>query len=112
MSYQDYEVRATFLSGETSDVDENTKLLLHFNNNFTDESDSKHTVINTDVIFDNITKKWGFSSACFNGITAYLTIANSTDWNIVGSNSDDWTIDFQVKKTDNDPPGEYYIQHY
>lgn len=95
-------------------LDENTKLLLHLNNNVTDSSygvtggDSPHTVTNNNVTFG--TAKWGSHAGVFNGTNAYLTVPDSIDWDIVGSNSDNWTIDFWVKHTDHVGTETYVAQ--
>lgn len=76
------------------------KLLLHLNNNVTDSSPSGHTVTNNGVAFDAGTKKWGSHSALFVAAeTDDLSIPDSNDWDVFGSNSDDWTIDLWINST-------------
>ena len=96
---EDYDATDDYYSPtvQVATIDSNTKLMLHLNNNVTDDSPSSHTVTNNNVTFNNIIKKWGYSGV-FNGTTAYLFIPDSVDWDIFGSNSDDWTIDFWIKK--------------
>jgi len=83
--------------------DENTKLLLHCNGvdestTFTDESDSAHTVTAHETAqVDTTNKKWGTGSLQLDGNSDYLSIPDSADWDLVGSNADNWTVDFWVK---------------
>lgn len=89
-------------------LDANTKLLLHCDG--ADESviipDSSitnpkgnATVVGTAQL-DTAQKKWGTASLLLDGNSDRLTYADSADWDIVGSNTDNWTIDFQAKFTD------------
>ncbi len=88
-------------------IDENTVLLLHCNGAdestvFTDASPSEHgnaTVGGTAQV-DTTNKQWGTGSLLLDGDSDYLNYANSVDWDICGSNTDDWTIDFWVKFID------------
>jgi len=52
----------------------------------------------------------GFKSeyGIFNGSSSYLTAPNSADWDICGSDSDNWTIDLWVRHTDH-VSIEYYV---
>lgn len=69
-------------------LDSNSKLILHFDNNLTDSATYK-TVTNNNVTF-NASSKFGSHAASFNGTTGYLTIPDSSDFDL--SNSD-FTID-------------------
>jgi len=98
-------------------IDENTKLMMHMNGAdngvvFGDDSPSAHG--NADVTADVNTKtgekKWGTASALFDGDSGYLAYVDSADWDICGSNSDDWTIDLQVKHGTSSFTGIYLSQ--
>jgi len=60
---------------------------------------------------DTVNKKFNKSSLKFNGTTDFVSFADSDNWNICGSNSDDWTISLWVKHTDHSGD-EYYIEQY
>lgn len=97
----------------------NTKLLLHMNG--ADEStsfiDSRTTgtphivTAGGDAQIDTAIKKFGSASGLFDGTSDYLTIPDSADWDIFGSNADDWTIDLQVKM-DTTSSDRFFITHY
>lgn len=55
--------------------------------------------------------KFGSGSLLLDGNSDYLTIPDSTDWDLAGSDSDDWTIDFWVKHTDH-VDVEMYVEQY
>ena len=84
-------------------VGSDVKLLLHCNGSdasttFTDDSPSSHTVTaQGDAQLDTAQYKFGTASGLFDGTGDYLTIPDSTDWDVTGSNSDNWTIDFWAK---------------
>lgn len=84
-------------------IDANTKLMLHMNGTdasttFIDNSPSPHTVVaNGNAQIDTAEKKFGTGSLLLDNNGDYLSIADSNDWDIFGSNLDDWTVDFQVK---------------
>ena len=79
--------------------DANTKLLLHMNTQ--DISNSHHILTyQGDAQIDTAQKKWSPGSLQLDGTGDYLSIPDSSDWDIFGSNSDDWTIDLWVKHTD------------
>lgn len=98
-------------------LDSNTKLLLHCDGTdgsttFTDVSDSGHTVnVTATVEVDTAFKKWGTGAALFDGDSGYFSIDDSPDWDIVGSNSTNRTIDFWVRMTDHDGD-EIYIHQW
>ena len=75
-------------------IDDYTVLLLHFNQDFKDYSNSKiyKNVINKKVKFSESISKFGGNSAYFDG-NSYLTIPNNADLNF---GTGDWTIDFWV----------------
>lgn len=102
-------------TGGGGGIDNDTVLMLHLNNNVTDNGNGSvtggHTVTNNSVTFDAGTKKWGSHSGVFNGSGANLTIPDSVDWDVVGSNLDDWTIDLWVKHTDH-VGDEGYVSQY
>ncbi len=97
-------------------IDVNTKLMLHCNGTndsttFTDDGETGHTVTaNGDAKLKTAIKKWGTASGLFDGIGDYLSIPDHADWDIVGSNSDNWTIDLWVKHTSMPAGQQSYIQ--
>lgn len=80
--------------------DSYTKLLLHCNGDdagttFKDSSRSDHTVTaNGNAQLDTAQKKFGASSALFDGTGDYLSIADHADWNM---GSGKFTIDFWIR---------------
>lgn len=93
------------------------KLLLHLNGadgatTTTDSSSSNHTItFNGTAQLDTGEKKWGTASLLLDGDSDYLSIPDSSDWDICGSNSDNWTIDFWVKHTDHAGQETYLCQY-
>lgn len=82
------------------------KLLLHFDGTngaklLTGSSPKKHT----DITFKGNAHlatsetKWGPTSVYLNGNEDRLELDDSPDWDICGSTTDSWTIDFWVKHT-------------
>jgi hypothetical protein len=67
-----------------------TKLLLHLDNNVTDVKGK--TITNNNVTFSDSIYKFGTHSAYFNGSDAYLSLADSNDWDFDA----DFTIDFWI----------------
>ncbi len=96
--------------------DENTKLLLHCDgtegsSDFLDSSFTSYIITPHGAAhIDTSVNKWGTGSLKLDGDSDYLTIPDSDDWDVSGSNTDNWTIDFWVKHTDHTGV-EYYIQH-
>ena len=98
-------------------INDNTKLMMHMNGadddtTFPDDSPSAHgnASVTATVQTKTATKKWGTASALFDGDSGFLTYADSADWDIFGSNSDDWTVDFWVKHAAVEPAAsEFYI---
>lgn len=85
-------------------VDSNTKLLLHFNgtNGSTTVSDSSPAAHGNATVAGNAQlttadKVFGTASLTLDGTGDYIYYADHADWDIVGSNTDDWTIDIRVK---------------
>lgn len=81
-------------------------LLLHLDGtdgatSTTDSSDSGHaiTFVGTAQL-DTTAKKWGTASLELDGDSDSITALDSADWDIVGSLTDSWTIDFWVKHDD------------
>ena len=77
----------------TESYDSYTKLMLHMENGVTDSAVGK-TVTNNNVTFSNSAYKMGGYSGLFNGSSAYLSLADSDDWNF---GSGDFTIDTWVR---------------
>jgi len=75
---------------------EYTKLLLHFNDSYTDASSSNHSVTNNGNTFSNSTKKLGSHSTYFSG-SSYLTLPDSDDWNV---GSGEFTVDLWYRFTE------------
>ena len=79
-------------------------------NSFTDSSSSSHTITaNGDVANSRAQEKIGTSSIKFDGTGDYLSVADSTDWNIFGSG--DWTTETWVK-LDNHSQAEHLFGQY
>lgn len=84
-------------------IDENTKLMLHCNgidgsDIFIDSSLNPHTVTaNGTAQLDTAERKWGTASGLFDGDSDYLTVPDSTDWDVFATTTESWTIDFWVK---------------
>src|SRR4030042_6010401 len=51
---------------------------------------------------DTSDKKFGSSSLSFDGLGDYISMADSSDWDIAGDSSSDWTIDFWAKHDDHE----------
>lgn len=76
----------------TSPAGADVVLLLHYDGNFTDSSQSAHTVTaNGSIGRTSSTVKFGSEAVTFDGIDDYLSVADSTDWP-VGSLI--WSVDF------------------
>jgi hypothetical protein len=83
-------------SAHTPDGD--TRLLLDFDGNIKDESNHEVTAVNTPTI-DTGTKQWGAGSALFDGISDYLELPDSPDWDIFGTTTETWTCEAWVRET-------------
>ena len=72
------------------------------------DTNGHHAVtFNVTAQLDTAQKKFGAASLLLDGDSDYLSIGDSVDWDIIGSATDDWTIDFFVKHTDH-AGSEYY----
>ncbi|MFC1699969.1 LamG-like jellyroll fold domain-containing protein [Candidatus Omnitrophota bacterium] len=98
-------------------IDANTVLMLHSNGtdgstNFVDDSFTPHSVTaygNAQI--DTTEKKFGSGSIKLDGNGDYLSIPDSTDWDILASATEDWTVDFWVKHTDHTGEEAYVTQY-
>jgi hypothetical protein len=86
-----------------AEVDEDTKLMLHFNGvdgsfEILDDGNTGHIITqNATAQLKTDQKKWGSSSVWFDGNSDYLSIPDSADWDVVASDSDNWTIECWVR---------------
>lgn len=102
---------------ESGGIDSDTKLMLHCDGNdgstnYTDDSPSEHTIVaKGNVQIDTAQKKWGTASSLHQANHDWLEIADSSDWDLLASNADDWTIDFWIKLSDTSSM-QYFIQQY
>ena len=86
-------------------IDSNTGLMLHMDGandgtTFTDSSDSAHTItVGGDTHTDTAVKKFGTASAQFDGTGDYLSVPDSSDFNMFANTSDSRTLDFWVNHT-------------
>lgn len=82
--------------------DDNTMLLLHLDGadgaQATTDATGRHETITfvTDAELDTEYKKWGTASLLTNNYHIYLP--DSTDWDLFGSNDDEWTVDFWYRQ--------------
>ena len=91
-----------------------TKLLLHFDGadgatSTTDETGKAVTMVNTAQL-DTGNPKWD-ATLLLDGNSDYVTLVDSDDWDIVGSATENWTIDLWVKHADH-AGTEYYVSQY
>ena len=93
-----------------STIDSETKLLLHLDNDVVDSELTPKTVTNTDVTFST-SSKFGTHAASFNGTSSYLSVPNSSDWNLFANNTDLYTVDFWIKHNDY-TTAQRYLAHY
>lgn len=89
-----------------SEVDANTKLLLHFNNSYDDSSTSTHSVTNVNNTFSDTIKKFGSYSTYFTG-SSHLELPDSDDW---AFGSGDFTIDFWYRFSED--TYSYFVGQY
>lgn len=86
-------------------LDANTNLLLHC-----DGIDTSTTIPDSSITtpkgnatvfgtaqLDTAQQKWGTASLLLDGNSDYITYADSVDWDMFGSNADNWTLDLQVR---------------
>jgi hypothetical protein len=89
-------------------IDEFTKLMLHLNGadestTFTDDSDSDHTVSGFGTAqIDTAQSKFGGASLFLDGNSDYLSIPDSSDWDIFATTTEEWTIDTWVRRASSD----------
>ena len=93
-------------------IDSFTKLLLHCDGidgstTFTDET-GKTVTPNGSVQIDTAQYKFGGASGLFNGLTDYLSVADSEDWNF---GTDAFTIDFRVR-FNSVSVSQYFVSQY
>jgi len=86
---------STWIVNRSASPDEYTKILLHCDgdNNgttFTDSSIYSKTATPTNTVTSTDQKKFGATSAKFNGTSSYIFIEDNNDWDVEG----DYTIDF------------------
>jgi len=67
-------------------------LILHCENNDTDDSPSGHTLTDTNVTYNASAKKWGSYGAILNGTNASFTVPDHADFDFSGVAAT-WTID-------------------
>ena len=80
----------------------NTKMLLHLDGadtstTFTDETGTHTPSAVADAQLDTAQKKWGTASLLLDGTGDYVTVAAHADFDLVGSATSNWTIDFQFR---------------
>jgi hypothetical protein len=68
-----------------------------------------HAITNNNVVW-NAGSKWNSGALSFDGTGDYLTIPDSGDWDVVGSATDNWTIDLQVSHKDHSGNEVYVAQ--
>lgn len=93
--------------------DANTQFLYHAAGNAAIGASANHdlTFANTGLVIAQDSNAAGFEQSYdFDGSTDYLTIPDSDDWDVVGSTSQDYTIDFWVKHTDHAAVEAYVSQ--
>ena len=84
-------------------ITDDTKLMLHCNGadestTFTDDSPSSHTVTAVGTAqLDTSEKQFGTASGWFDGNSDSLSVPDSSDWDILATTTEDWTIDCWVK---------------
>jgi len=81
--------------------DSDTKLLLHMDGSddgttFTDSSAGAHSITRTGAVTKTAIKKFGTASGWFDGVNDFLSVPDSTDWNL-GTGS--WTIEWWLYRT-------------
>lgn len=78
---------------------------------FVDSSPSSHIITaHGDAQVDTATMIFGTGSLLLDGNGDYLELADSSDWDILGSNLDNWTMDLWVKHDDHDGHEVYLNQ--
>jgi len=101
-------------------LDADTALLLHMDGEddgiiFPDSSITSpkgNATVNGDVVTKTAWKKWGTASGLFTGASGYLSYTDNSAWDIIGSNSDNQSIDMWVKWSATPLGYQYFIgQH-
>jgi len=89
---------------ELSTLGANAKLLLHYDGSdgatTTTDGTGRHSTINFvgGAELDTSDKKWGTASLYLNGVPqSSMNLPDSDDWDLIGSNSDNWNLDFWIK---------------
>lgn len=59
-----------------------------------------------------LNKKFGTAALTFDGTSDYLTLADSSDWDIAANTTDDWTIDFWIYTTETTTQNKTVCGHY
>lgn len=100
-------------SEHTSDA--NTKLLLHCNSQDV-SGDGGSGTYNIPTFYattrlSTAEQKFGTASLLLDGDSDYVSLPDSADWDICGSDADNWTIDLWVKHADH-VGDETYISQY
>lgn len=107
-----------FSSYVHANCDSNTKLLLHFNESDAstttvdencDASGAKTVIANGDVQTDSGVTKFT-NTALFDGTGDYWTLADNAAWDVFGSTSGDYTVDFWVKHVST-AASQAYVAH-
>jgi len=66
-----------------------------------EDSTARHSpTCNGDAQIDTAQYKWGSSSLKFDGTGDYISIPDSNDWDIEGSSSESYTLDFWIRSDD------------
>ena len=78
-------------------MDENTKLLLRFDGDFTDKSGNvaSANIVNTNVTVNSDSMKFGSGSGSFNGTNSFISIQSQ----YLPAVSGDWTVDWWEYRT-------------
>ena len=93
-----------------------TKLLCHFEGTDTSTTmldasgTDKQITANGTAQIDTAQYKFGSASLLLDGNSDYLTIPDSADWDIVGNNADNWTVETFIRL--NSYGTQYIITHY
>ncbi len=85
-------------------IDSNTTVMLHFNNNYTDNSSNNFTVTNVNSTFSSSTFKFGAYALALSGSNQYVNLPSDNVW-ILGGGTGNFTMEFWVYI--NSLPGAY-----
>ena len=91
-------------------LDSNTKLLLHCNSHDFEDT-PKPEYPKATMHIDSAVANFNTCSFLFDGDSDYIQLAASTDWYVVGSNADNWTIEFWVRFSTNVTANETLVIH-